>query len=126
MTTATTAAADAPLLLETLVLQARVIADGRRFCAIVDALELPDADGGIRLVAVAKLGLEGSGGTPSAAENALVQTVRNWLERQDTAGSLPETLGIDGHIDEETEIILHFANRADHAAASASGAGAGS
>ena len=119
----TTAADDAPLLLESLVLQARVIADGRRFCAVVDALELPDADGGIRLVVVANLGLEGSGGTPSAAENALVQTVRNWLERQDTAGSLSETLGIDGHIDDGTEIILHFANRADNAAASASGAG---
>ena len=116
----TSAAADAaPFLLEALVLQARVIPDGRRFCALVDALELPDADGGVRLVAVAYLGLDGSGGTPSAAENALVQAVRNWLERQDTAGSLPETLGIDGHIDEETEIILRFANPGGDAAAGA-------
>ena len=119
----TTAAADAPFLLEALVLQARVIPDGRRFSALVDALELPDADGGVRLVAVANLGLEGSGGTPSAAENALVQAVRNWLERQDTAGSLPETLGVDGHIDEETEIILRFTNPGDDAAAPDAGAG---
>lgn len=101
---------DAPLLLESLALQARVIADGRRYIAIVDALELPDADGGVQMINAANLGLEGSGSTPSAAENALVQTVRNWLERQDTAGSLPETLGVDDYIDDETEIILHFAN----------------
>ena len=72
-------------------LTARVVADGNRFIAAVDGLEL-----------------EGSGRTPDAARDALVQTMRGWLERQDTAGKLADALGVD-HLDEETEIVLQFA-----------------
>ena len=70
---------------------ARVVADGNRFVAAVDGLEL-----------------EGSGRTPDAAQNALVQTMRGWLERQDTAGKLADALGFD-YLDEATEIVLQFA-----------------
>lgn len=115
MTSAFPAAApdDAPFVLDSLVMHARVSPAGRRFVASVDALELPDADGNPQLLAAAHLGLEGAGNTPAAAANALVQTMQNWLERQDTAGALPETLGVDGIIDDETEIILHIANPTD-------------
>lgn len=75
----------------TVELTARVVADGNRFIAAVDGLDL-----------------EGSGRTPDAAQDALVQTMRGWLERQDTAGKLADALGVD-HLDEETEIVLQFA-----------------
>ena len=118
MATASPAAApaDAPFVLDSLVMHARVSPAGRRFLAAVDALELPDADGNPQLLAAAHLGLEGSGSTPAAAANALIQAMQNWLERQDTAGALPETLGLAGIIDDETEIILHFTNPTDPAA----------
>ena len=99
-----------PPILESLVIQARITPAGRRFVAAVAALDLPDADGNPKLIPAPKLGLEGSGTTPAAAANALVQAMRNWLERHDTAGTLPETLGIPGSIDDDTEIILHFPN----------------
>ena len=75
----------------TVELTARVVAAGNRFIAAVDGLEL-----------------EGAGRTPGAARDALVQTMRGWLERQDTAGKLADALGVD-HLDEDTEIVLQFA-----------------
>ena len=69
---------------------ARIMLDGNRYVATVD-----------------RLSLEGMGNTRDAAENALVQVVRAWLERQDTAGRLADALGIDD-LDEETEIVLQF------------------
>ena len=99
---------DAPPMLESLVIQARITPAGRRYTAAVAALDLPDADGNPQLLPAPRLGLEGSGNTPAAAANALVQAMRNWLERHDTAGTLPETLGIPDSIDDATEIILHF------------------
>ena len=77
--------ADAPI-----ELTARINIHGDRYVAAVDGLEL-----------------EGAGATPSAAEDALVQVVRGWLERQDTAGKLAEALGIDD-LEENTEIVLNF------------------
>ena len=74
---------------------ARVILDGGRFVATVDSLAL-----------------EGMGNTRVAAENALVQVVRGWLERQDTAGRLADALGIDD-LDEGTEIVLQFISNGD-------------
>ena len=71
-------------------LTARILADGDHFVASVEGLELA-----------------GNGSTPEAAENALIQGVRSWLERQDTAGRLAEALGID-ELDETTEIVLQF------------------
>ncbi len=71
---------------------ARIVLDGNRYIATVDQLPL-----------------EGMGNTRVAAENALVQVVRAWLERQDTAGRLADALGMDD-LDEETEIVLQFIN----------------
>ena len=80
-----TPAPDAPV-----ELTARVVPDGNRYVAAVDGLEL-----------------EGSGRTPDAARNALVSTVRGWLERLDTSGKLPDTFGRDD-LDETAEIVLRF------------------
>lgn len=71
-------------------LTARVTEDGDRFVAAVDGLAL-----------------EGSGKTATAAADALVQVMRGWLERQDTAGKLADALGVD-YLDEATEIVLQF------------------
>ena len=72
-------------------LVARVVSDGNQFVATVDGLELQSA-----------------GRTREAAENGLVQTMRGWLERQDTIGRLGQALGIE-YLNEETEIVLRFA-----------------
>ena len=74
---------------------ARVMLEGNRYVATVD-----------------RLALEGMGNTRVAAENALVQVVRGWLERQDTTGRLADALGID-NLDEETEIVLQFITNGD-------------
>ena len=71
-------------------LVARVVSDGGQFLATVEGLEL-----------------QSSGRTREAAESGLVQTVRGWLERQDTVGRLGQALGIDD-LTEETEIVLRF------------------
>ena len=79
---------------------ARVITDGNRYLAAVDGPEL-----------------ESRGATPDAARESLVQTMRGWLERLDTAGKLGAALGVDD-LDEETEIVLQFVDAApeDHGA----------
>ena len=71
-------------------LAARVFPDGNRFVAAVDGLEL-----------------EGKGNTPDAAQESLVQAMRSWLERLDTAGKLGDALGIDS-LSEDAEIVLQF------------------
>ncbi len=78
----------------TVQLTARVVPDGNRFVAVVDSL-----------------GLEGRGATADAAQQSLVQTLRGWLERQDTSGKLGAALGVD-ELDEETEIVLQFVDDA--------------
>ena len=75
---------------EAVTLIARALADGDRYLALVDALEL-----------------EGKGSTVDAAQQSLVQIMRGWLERQDTSGKLGSALGVEG-LDEETEIVLQF------------------
>lgn len=71
-------------------LTAHVSPDGHRFIATVDGLEL-----------------QGSGNTPDAAQDSLVQTMRSWLERLDTTGKLGDVLGIDD-LSEDAEIVLQF------------------
>lgn len=71
-------------------LEARVVSDGDQFLASVNGIEL-----------------QSSGRTREAAENALVQAMRGWLERQDTVGRLGQSLGVD-ELDEQTEIVLRF------------------
>ena len=75
-------------------LAAYVFPDGNRFVAAVDGLDL-----------------EGKGNTPDAAQESLVQAMRSWLERLDTAGKLGDALGIDS-LSEETEIVLQFHSHA--------------
>ena len=79
-------------------LTARVLASGDRFVARVDGLDI-----------------EATGRTRTAAEDALVQSMRGWLERQDTTGRLGDLLGIEG-LDEQTEIVLQFVDEQDDAA----------
>ncbi len=74
----------------TVELIARVVPSGGQFLATVDGLEL-----------------QGSGRTPEAAQDGLVQAMRGWLERQDTGGRLGQSLGIE-RLTEETEIVLRF------------------
>ena len=81
---------NAPDFVASVELVARVVSDGGQFLATVDGLEL-----------------QSSGRTREAAENGLVQAVRGWLERLDTAGRLGQALGIDG-VNEATEIVLRF------------------
>ena len=79
-------------------LTARVVASGGRFVASVDGLDV-----------------EATGRTRTAAEDALVQSMRGWLERPDTTGRLGDLLGIEG-LDEETEIVLQFVDEQDEPA----------
>ena len=84
---------DAPSNDDSLQLVARVTPDGDRYLAAVDGLDL-----------------EGKGATPDAAQDALVQAMRGWLERLDTTGKLGAALGVEG-LDEETEIVLEFVSQ---------------
>ena len=77
------------------VLTARTTTDGSRFVAAVEGLAM-----------------EGVGTTRARAEEALVQTLRSWLERQDTAGKLAEALGVVD-LDDDTEIVLQFLTDGD-------------
>ena len=71
-------------------LTAQVVSDGTRFVAAVPGIEL-----------------EGTGRTPEAAQNSLVQSMRSWMERLDTTGKLGDALGVDW-LEEDTEIVLQF------------------
>lgn len=76
-------------------------------CAPVELVALVTAVGGQFVASVEGLELQSSGRTREAAENALVQAMRGWLERQDTVGRLGQSLGID-QLDDDTEIVLRF------------------
>ena len=56
------------------------------------------------------LPLEGSGPTPVGAQEELVQAMRAWIEAQDAAERLEETLAAAGFPDvtEDTELELEF------------------
>ena len=75
-------------------LTARVAQNGDQFVATVDGLDL-----------------QASGRTRDSAENALVQAMRGWLERQDTTGRLAQALAVE-HLDEDTEIVMRFVDHA--------------
>ena len=79
-----------PIELVAIELVATVELDGTKYVAAVEGLEL-----------------ETTGNTESAAQNALIQAMRGWLERQDTFGKLAEALGLE-YLDEEAEIVLRF------------------
>ena len=88
-------------------LTAHVIPEGNEFAAIMDGLELEDSDGNPFIAMVNGMELKGRGSTAPQAQDDLVRAMRSWLERQDTAGKLADSLGIAG-LSEETEITLQF------------------
>ena len=112
--TACLAGADKPFAggMDAVKFVVRTAADGKDWVAAVAGLELQDADGNPIFAALDGLELAGSGSTPAAAQNALIRVMRGWLERQDTAGILAESLGME-HVDEETDIILQLADPTD-------------
>ncbi len=82
----------------------RPVPDGEIPIELVATVEL---DGTKYVASVEGLDLETTGNTESAAQNALIQAMRGWLERQDTFGKLAEALGLE-YLDEEAEIVLRF------------------
>ena len=115
---------DAPFPAAAVTLAARVIRDDGKFVAAVARLETTDAQGEPRSAAFdgAAAGLEGIANTPDAAMDALTLTMRAWLERQDTADRLGDTLGIP-HLDDDAEIILRFLTGDDDDDAGGDGSG---
>jgi hypothetical protein len=73
----------------------------------IELVATVELDGTKYVAAVEGLELETTGNTESAAQNALIQAMRGWLERQDTFGKLAEALGLE-YLDEEAEIVLRF------------------
>ena len=79
--------------MEATVLTARVAWEDGRYLATIEAL-----------------GLVGEGETLEAAENDLINLVRNWIEIQDAKSVLEETLAEAGFpgVEEDTELQLEF------------------
>lgn len=79
--------------MEKLLLTARVRRDHSRYTARVDGLPL-----------------EGGGPTAASAQEELVQAMRAWIEAQDAAERLEETLAAAGFpgVTEDTELELEF------------------
>ena len=93
-------------------LTAHVIPEGNEFAAIMDGLELEDSDGNPFIAMVNGMELKGRGSTAPQAQDDLVRAMRSWLERQDTAGKLADSLGVEG-LFEETEVTLQFVDPAE-------------
>lgn len=93
-------------------LTAHVIPEGNEFVAIMDGLELNDSDGNPFIAMVDGMELKGRGSTAPQAQDDLVRAMRSWLERQDTAGKLGESLGVEG-LSENTEVTLQFVDPAE-------------
>ncbi len=71
------------------------------------SVELQD---GIYLASIESLGLSAEGETIEAAQNELINVMRNWIEIQDARSLLEDALaqaGIPG-VEEETELQLEF------------------
>ena len=79
--------------MEATVLTARVAWEDGRYLATIEAL-----------------GLAGEGETLEAAQNDLINLVRNWIEIQDAKSVLEETLAEAGFpgVEEDTELQLEF------------------
>ena len=79
--------------MEATVLTARVAWEDGRYLATIEAL-----------------GLVGEGETLEAAQNDLINLVRNWIEIQDAKSVLEETLAEAGFpgVEEDTELQLEF------------------
>ena len=79
--------------MEKLLLTARVYRSNARYTACVDGLPL-----------------EARGDTAASAQDELIQVMRAWIEAQDTAERLEETLAEAGfpEVTEDTELELEF------------------
>ncbi len=99
-------------VMDGVVFTAHVVAEGSGFVAVMDGLELKDTDGNPFIANVNGLEVEGSGSTVPQAQDALIRSMRGWLERLDTSGKLPEALGTED-LAEETEVILQFIDGAE-------------
>jgi hypothetical protein len=62
------------------------------------------------LASLEELGLEGEGETVEAAQDQLINVMRNWIEIQDGKSSLEEALAQAGFpgVEEDTELQLEF------------------
>ena len=69
---------------------------------------------GVYLAAVESLGLSAEGETVEAAQNELINVMRNWIEVQDSRSLLEETLAQAGFpgVEDETELQLEFVEQA--------------
>ncbi len=69
-----------------------------------------DWEDGVYLASIESLGLSAEGETVEAAQDELINVMRNWIEIQDARSLLEETLaqaGIPG-VEEGTELQLEF------------------
>ncbi len=69
---------------------------------------------GIFLACIESLGLSAEGETVEAAQNELINVMRNWIEVQDARSLLEETLAQAGFpgVEEGTELQLEFVDQA--------------
>ena len=72
-----------------------------------------DWEDGVYLASIESLGLSAEGETVEAAQDELINVMRNWIEVQDARSLLEEALaqaGIPG-VEEETELQLEFVDQ---------------
>ena len=69
-----------------------------------------DWEDGVYLASIESLGLSAEGETVEAAQDELINVMRNWIEVQDARSLLEETLALAGipGVEEGTELQLEF------------------
>ena len=69
-----------------------------------------DWEDGVYLASIESLGLSAEGETVEAAQDELINVMRNWIEMQDARSLLEETLALAGipGVEEGTELQLEF------------------
>ena len=69
-----------------------------------------DWEDGVYLASIESLGLSAEGETVEAAQDELINVMRNWIEVQDARSVLEETLALAGipGVEEGTELQLEF------------------
>ncbi|MDE2940473.1 MAG: hypothetical protein OXR67_16380 [Chloroflexota bacterium] len=69
-----------------------------------------DWEDGVYLASIESLGLSAEGETLEAAQDELINVMRNWIEIQDARSLLEETMALAGipGVEEGTELQLEF------------------
>ena len=69
-----------------------------------------DWEDGVYLASIESLGLSAEGETLEAAQDELINVMRNWIEIQDARSLLEESLALAGipGVEEGTELLLEF------------------